>query len=84
MGEDALAEAGANPEEAFLRHTACPWQRWHEKLGLLAEDRPGCDAWFASTLKVINETLDTKLCFETLEALPDGGSCCLRRLWVES
>ena len=83
MGEDAAVEVSEDGEEAFVRHAGCPWHRWHGKLGLLAEDRPGCDSWFGSAIDTINEALGTKLRFETIEALPDGGPCCLRRLWVE-
>ena len=84
MGETARVESGARPGEALIRHDACPWHVWHEKRGLLAEDRPGCDAWFEATLRTINEKLGVKLRFETLSALPDGGDCCLRRIWQES
>lgn len=80
MGEDAAVEAGSEAE-AFVRHDGCPWFDWHERLGLLAEDRPGCDAWFRSTIERINRDLGCDLKFETLETLPDGGSCCRRRLW---
>ncbi len=83
MGEDAVAEADPATGDAFIRHRGCPWRDWHERQGLLAEDRPGCDAWFRSTIEGINRELGTRLTFETLESLPEGGSCCLRRLWVE-
>jgi hypothetical protein len=82
MGEDAhleRAEAGG----WIVRHDACPWQRWHEKQELLVEDRPGCDRWFETTLRVINERLGSRLRFETLSALPDGGDHCRRRIWAE-
>ena len=32
----------------------------------------------------INEKLGTRLRFETLSALPEGGECCLRRIWEET
>ncbi len=90
MGEDAVVEegkgsggSGKDVDEAFVRHHACPWLGWHQKRDLVAEDRPGCDAWFKSTIDTVNRELGTALRFETLEALPDGGACCLRRLWVE-
>jgi hypothetical protein len=84
MGEDAQATVGDGAaDEAWVRHEDCPWVHWHRREGLLAEDRPGCDAWFQSTVDHVNTTLGTRLKVETLEALPDGGSCCLRRLWVE-
>ena len=83
MGEDAVCEPGDGADEAFLRHDGCPWFGWHERTGLLAEDRPGCDVWFQTTVATINKGLGTSLKVETLKALPDGDECCLRRFWVE-
>ena len=84
MGEDAQAEPGASPEEAYVRHKDCPWVHWHRRANLLAEDRPGCDAWFEATIAAVNQARDTKLRVATIEALPDGGASCLRRIWVET
>jgi hypothetical protein len=83
MGEEVSVEPGAGGDEAFLRHTACPWFDWHQRLGLLEEDRPGCDRWFATTVEHLNAALGTHVHFETLETLPDGDPCCRRRFWVE-
>jgi hypothetical protein len=89
MGEDARAEIpdpapGDTPaDEAFVRHLDCPWCKWHRRHDLEAEDRPGCDAWFRTIVEEVNQALDGRLRVETIEALPDGGDCCLRRLWVE-
>ena len=83
MGEDALLEQGGAPGEQFVKHRACPWHRWHENLGLLSEDRPGCDRWFQAMLRTINDKLGTRLRFETLSALPEGDDCCRRRIWRE-
>jgi len=83
MGEDAVVEIGAGGKEAFVRHRGCPWHGWHERKGLLAEDRPGCDAWFEGTVATVNRALNTSLKVETLKALPDGDDCCLRRFSVE-
>ena len=83
MGEDARLEEGERPGECFVKHEACPWHRWHEDLGLLAEDRPGCDRWFDATIRTINEKLGTHLRFETLSTLPEGASCCRRRIWED-
>ena len=55
MGEDARLEEGDKPGECFVRHVSCPWHRWHDKHGLLSEDRPGCDRWFQAALRTINE-----------------------------
>jgi hypothetical protein len=81
MGEDAKLEPGSG-DEAFVRHGDCPWVHWHRRLGLLAEDRPGCDVWFRVIAEDINAALGTSLRVETKESLPDGGSCCLRRFWT--
>ena len=83
MGEDAHVETDPGSGEAFVRHEACPWLGWHERMGLLAEDRPGCDAWFRATVDEINRTLGTKLRVETLTTLPDGDASCLRRFRVD-
>lgn len=82
MGEDAVLEPG-DDGSWYVKHDDCPWFHWHERLGVLSEDRPGCDTWFAATVRTINEKLGTKLRFETQSALPDGGDCCRRRFWVE-
>ncbi len=82
MGEDASVEPGEG-DEAFLRHHDCPWFHWHKKMNLIAEDRPGCDRWFALTVDTINEALGTSVRFETLQSLPEGGTSCLRRFWTE-
>lgn len=83
MGEDATVEIGQGGAEAFVRHRACPWLSWHEKKGLLGEDRPGCDAWFQGTVATLNRELGCQLKVVTLKALPDGDDCCLRRFTVE-
>jgi len=80
MDEEAAVEQGASPGEAYVRHRACPWRDWHERMGLLRECRPGCDAWFGRTVLRINEALGCSLSVETLEALPDGDTSCLRRI----
>ncbi|MHC4218350.1 MAG: hypothetical protein ACYSU7_07825 [Planctomycetota bacterium] len=82
MGEAVTVEAGEG-DEAFVRHTDCPWFHWHKRLDLLAEDRPGCDTWFQTVVARINETLGTSIRIETTSALPEGGTCCARRIWVE-
>ncbi len=83
MGEDAHYQAGDTPSEAYVRHDGCPWFGWHERMGLLHEDRAGCDMWFSSMVKTINRELGSSLQCETLETLPDGCSSCLRRLWTD-
>jgi hypothetical protein len=83
MGEDITVEPGEG-DEAFVRHHDCPWHRWHQRLDLLAEDRPGCDTWFGTVVTSVNEALGTNIRVETLSALPDGGDCCLRRIWADA
>jgi hypothetical protein len=82
MGEDAKVLPGEG-DEAFLKHDGCPWFGWHKRFGLLEEDRPGCDVWFGTAVAEINKALGTNIRIETQKSLPDGGDCCLRRIWVE-
>jgi hypothetical protein len=83
MGEDARLYEGDSDREAYMLHNACPWLEFHRRFDAVAEDRPGCDRWLESLVAVINGELGTKVRFETLEALPEGGTGCLRRLWEE-
>jgi hypothetical protein len=83
MGETAEALPGQSDREAYIRHSGCPWYDWHRRLDLLKEDQPGCDMWFKTTIEVINERLGTNVKIETTESLPEGGTCCLRRIWEE-
>ncbi len=80
MGEVATVEAGEG-DEAFVRHTSCPWSQWHERLGLSDEDQMGCDTWFFTTVAEINKALGTDIKIETQASLPKGDPCCLRRIW---
>ncbi|MHC4945889.1 MAG: hypothetical protein ACYTG7_22985 [Planctomycetota bacterium] len=89
MGEDATVEMGEG-DEAFVKHADCPWYHWHKRHDLLWEDQPGCDTWFFTcdtwfftAVKVINEALGTNVKIETQKSLPEGGDCCMRRIWVE-
>ena len=83
MGEDAHLEVSDDGTEAFVRHEACPWFDWHKRLGLLEEDRSGCDCWFSTTVNAINTVRGTALRVETLSTLPDGDAACVRRFWVD-
>lgn len=82
MGEEAVVEPG-DGDEAFVRHTRCPWFDSHKRRGLLDEDQPGCDTWFRTIVTEINKALGTKLKVETQCSLPAAGDCCLRRIWAE-
>ena len=83
MGEDAELEVTEGKDEAFVRHSDCPWFHWHRRLNLLHEDQPGCDMWFQTMVDHVNEVLGTKLRVKTLESLPAGNDGCVRRFWVE-
>lgn len=65
------------------KHRDCPWFHWHKKLGLLSEDRPGCDEWLTTVVAEIGRLKGVKLCYSTDESLPEGGPSCLRTFWVE-
>ncbi len=82
MGEEVTVEEGQR-DEAFVKHVDCPWYHWHERLDLLKEDQPGCDRWFFTAVAEINKALGTNIEIETKCSLPEGGDCCLRRIWVE-
>lgn len=83
MGEDVTVENG-DGDEAFLKHTDCPWFHWHKRMGLLEEDQPGCDTWFFTVVDEINKALGTDIRIETTGSLPAGCDCCLRRIWVDT
>ncbi|MDQ7780723.1 MAG: FAD-dependent oxidoreductase, partial [Planctomycetota bacterium] len=83
MGEDAKLVLGKDDNEAFVIHDGCPWFEWHERLKLLEEDQPGCDAWFIKTVEHINQKFGTNVKIETLKSLPNGDDTCTRRIWVE-
>jgi len=83
MGESATVEVSEGKDEAFVRHSDCPWFHWHKRMNLLHEDSKGCDVWFKVAIEDVNKALGSNLKFETSEALPDGGKCCLRRIWSE-
>jgi len=83
MGEDCEAVAGKDENEAFARHTACPWFEWHKRLGKTELDLPGCDRWIEVFVDEINRRLGVRVRWETLKALPKGDDVCLRRFWVE-
>lgn len=81
MGEDAEVVPSSVTGECRARHNVCPWFDWHQREGLVSEDQAGCDRWLQTVVDEINRALGTELRFETVESLPAGGSCCLRRFW---
>lgn len=83
MGEDAEVLDKSTDGKCQARHNDCPWFHWHKREGLLQEDQVGCDHWLKTVVDEINAALNSSLRFETVETLPGGGSCCLRRFWEE-
>jgi hypothetical protein len=81
MGEAARVESAGKEGEYLVLHDSCPWHRWHARMELLEEDRPGCDRWFESMIALINDKLGRKVRFETICALPEGDDACVRRIW---
>ncbi len=82
MGEDAEVLTKAADGSSRVRHNGCPWYDWHQREKLLAEDQVGCDHWLRTVVDEINAALGASLKFETVESLPGGGGCCLRRFWT--
>jgi hypothetical protein len=87
MGESARLIV-ANDKEAYCWHDACPWYEWASRLdraepGVLAEDEPGCSAWFGNCVALINQKLGTNAKIKTEKSLPAGDGCCVRKIWVE-
>lgn len=83
MNEEAVAPGKDGQGREEVIHTACPWADWHRRLGLVDEDRLGCDEWLFHTSAEINRRLGTRLVVETVETLPEGAACCRRRVFVE-
>ncbi len=83
MDEDAKIVEGKDDQESYVHHDGCPWYDWHKRLDLLEEDQAGCDHWFRTFTKDINEKLGTDVKWETQKCLAGGDDICLRRFWVE-
>jgi hypothetical protein len=77
MGESAEM-VQENDGKVRLVHGACPWYDWHKKYDALEEDQPGCDCWFQTIVKDINQELNTHVSVETLSSLPAGDENCTR------
>ncbi len=80
MGETVRVEEEEGGS-VFLIHDDCPWYHWHKRLGILEEDRPGCDVWFQTVVLTVNNALGATLRVETECTLPEGCECCRRRFW---
>lgn len=84
MGETASVQPGDEDGVFLMVHTACPWNDWHRRFGLLAEDRPGCDQWMETIAADLSHALGVTVHVETVgRTLPEGGETCTRRFWVE-
>lgn len=84
MGEDAKVVESDKPDEVFVRWDRCPWPEFARRYGApMEEDVLGCDKWFQTVVKDINEVFNTNVKLETQKAIPRGDCQCLRRLWVE-
>lgn len=83
MGEDAVLVEGIDDQEAFVRHSACPWFEWHVRTGRTDDDQPGCDMWIGTLVADINRELASEIEWETISSLPQGDEVCLRRFWLE-
>jgi hypothetical protein len=84
MGEDAHLVKSDKENEVFVRWDRCPWPEFARRYGApMEEDVLGCDMWFQTVIKDINEVFNTRVRLETLKAIPRGEGQCLRRLWIE-
>jgi hypothetical protein len=84
MGEDAKVVKSDKPNECFVRWDRCPWPEFARRYGApMEEDVLGCDKWFQTVIKDINDVFNTRVRLETQKAIPRGDCQCLRRLWVE-
>lgn len=79
MGEEVEIEEGEGGA-IILRHMECPWLERSRRRGYERLCRLGCDAWFEAALKGVSPELKV----ETREAMPEGGSCCERKIWREA
>ncbi len=84
MGEDAKIVKGENPNEIYVQWDKCPWSEFARRYGVpMEEDVKGCDKWFETIIKDINDLFGVNVKWETLKAIPRGEGMCLRRIWME-
>jgi hypothetical protein len=81
MGESARLRKGKDASEVFVEWDRCPWPEFARKYGAsMEEDVLGCDMWFQTVIKDINEIFGTDVKLETTSAIPRGDKTCTRRL----
>jgi len=80
MDEAVTVTESPAGDEAQVIHHACPWFDWHTRLGLLAEDRSGCDAWFFTVVDEVAKATAIDVRIETIATLPDDACTCTRRI----
>ena len=77
MGETVKVR---NEGDAWLLiHDACPWIESYKRAGFEGKCRPGCDRWFAETVR----TLSPRLGVDTLACLGDGDDQCVRKFYLK-
>lgn len=81
MGESARLKKGSGPNEVYVEWDRCPWPEFARRYGAtMEEDVLGCDMWFQTVIKDINEIFGTDVRLETKAAIPRGDRTCTRRL----
>jgi hypothetical protein len=81
MGESARLKKSDKPNEVFVEWDRCPWPEFARRYGAtMEEDVLGCDMWFQTVIKDINEIFGTDVKLETTAAIPRGDKTCTRRL----
>ena len=81
MGETARLVKSSKPGEVFVEWDRCPWPEFARRYGAtMEEDVLGCDMWFQTVIKDINEIFGTDVKLETTHAIPRGDKTCTRRL----
>jgi hypothetical protein len=84
MGEDAKLVPGENEDDIYVQWDRFPWPEFARRYGApMEEDVAGCDMWFQTVIKDINELFNTNVKLETLKAIPRGERVCLRRISIE-
>jgi hypothetical protein len=84
MGENAKIIKSEKPNEVFVQWDRCPWPEFARRYDApMEEDVQGCDKWFQTVIKDINQLFNTKVKLETQKAIPRGDGVCIRRLSME-
>ncbi len=84
MGENAKIVKSDKPNEVFVQWDRCPWPEFARRYQVpMEEDVLGCDKWFQTVIKDINQLFNTNVKLETQKAIPRGDGICLRRLSME-